>query len=87
MGDIDSNKAELDYKLSIGGENMKTRVILYAEEGMVLTNGEDYATEVYLGDADAPENYYEITVEEYKKLNPEVNEQVETGNQYDEERF
>jgi hypothetical protein len=39
---------------------------LVASEGMVLTNGEVYSKEVYLGVIDKPENWYEITEEEYK---------------------
>jgi hypothetical protein len=39
---------------------------LVANEGMVLTNGEVYSKEVYLGVIDKPENWYEITEEEYK---------------------
>jgi hypothetical protein len=39
---------------------------LVAKEGMVLTNGEVYSKEVYLGVIDKPENWYEITEEEYK---------------------
>lgn len=37
---------------------------LTAAEGMVLTNGEVYATEVWLGDWDSAENWHEITQEE-----------------------
>ena len=39
---------------------------LVAKEGMILTNGEVYSKEVYLGVIDKPENWYEITEEEYK---------------------
>ena len=41
---------------------------LVANEGMVLTNGEIYSKEVYLGVIDKPENWYEITEEEYKTI-------------------
>lgn len=37
---------------------------LTAAEGMVLTNGETYAAEVWLGDWDSPDNWQEITQEE-----------------------
>lgn len=47
---------------------MKTRLILYAEEGMVLTNGEAYGKEVYLGKNDVPENWHEITDAEYEEI-------------------
>ena len=42
-----------------------------ASEGMVLTNGETYSSvggEVYLGKNDVPENWHEITEEEYNKI-------------------
>lgn len=38
-----------------------------ASEGMMLTNGSLYATEIDLGDWDSADNYYEISVEEYEK--------------------
>lgn len=37
---------------------------LIAAEGMVLTNGEVYVTELWLGDGDSPDNWHEITREE-----------------------
>ena len=45
---------------------MEQRIILYADKGKVLTNGEIYATQIYLGANDSPYNYYEITEEEYQ---------------------
>ena len=39
---------------------------LIATEGMVLTNGEHYATEMWLGDWDDPDNWREIPREEYE---------------------
>lgn len=39
-----------------------------ASKGMVLTNGETYSTEVYLGVNDSPDNWHEITEEEYNAI-------------------
>jgi hypothetical protein len=39
-----------------------------ASKGMVLTNGETYSKEIYLGVNDSPENWHEITEEEYSKI-------------------
>ena len=41
---------------------------LTADEGMVLTNGEAYGTEIYLGVGDSSDNWHEITAEEYAVL-------------------
>ena len=41
---------------------------LTAAEGMTLTNGEVYGKNVYLGVNDKPENWYEITDEEYNRI-------------------
>ena len=38
---------------------------------MVLTNGETYGTEVYLGTGDSVDNWHEITEEEYEKKTAE----------------
>ena len=42
--------------------------IITASEGMVLTNGENYATVVRLGDWDSVENWHEITYAEYENI-------------------
>lgn len=39
-----------------------------ASEGMVLTNGEAYGKEVYLGKNDRQENWHEITDAEHKEI-------------------
>ena len=41
---------------------------LIASEGTVLTNGEVYGKEIYLGCNDRPENWSEIADEEYKQI-------------------
>lgn len=33
---------------------------IIADEGMILTDGETYSTEVWLGKLDSPENWHEI---------------------------
>lgn len=56
---------------------MKQRITLYAEDGMILTDGEHYGTVIHLAlDSDA-ENWHEITREEYEKT---LREQEETQN-------
>ena len=47
---------------------MKTRIIIYADEGKVLTNGETYGKQIYLADGVDPATFYEITDEEYAKI-------------------
>lgn len=41
---------------------------LTADSGNVLTNGVTYGKEIYLGKGDTPENWHEITEEEYNKI-------------------
>ena len=41
---------------------------LTATEGMFLTNGETYSKEVFLGCNDSPDNWHEITEEEYNEI-------------------
>lgn len=41
---------------------------LTATEGYVLTNGEAYGKEIYLACNDKPENWHEITDEEYAEV-------------------
>lgn len=37
---------------------------LIADEGFILTDGETYSTEVWLGKLDSPSNWYEVPLEE-----------------------
>jgi hypothetical protein len=48
---------------------------LTATEGMFLTNGETYSKEVYLGINDNPDNWHEITAEEYNEIQTAIEEQ------------
>ena len=47
------------------------RIKLIASEGMILTNGETYGTEVYLGSGDSPDNWRETTEAEYNEIQKE----------------
>lgn len=49
---------------------------LEAASGMVLTNGEAYGKEIYLGKNDSPDNWYEITEEEYNQILKEEEERI-----------
>ena len=55
---------------------MKTEnyIMLKADEGKVLTNGEVYGKIIVLGNGDVAENYREITDEEYWELMAEGEE-------------
>ncbi len=51
---------------------MKTRLIIYADDGMVLTNGEIFGKEIYLAEGMSAEDFYEITDAEYEEILSEV---------------
>ncbi len=46
---------------------MAERVILTADDGMMLTNGTDYGRVVWLAEGVDPALYYAIPLEEYEK--------------------
>ena len=50
---------------------------LTAADGMTLTNGEAYGKEIYLGKNDSPDNWHEITDEEYEKIMAEREADIE----------
>lgn len=57
-----------------------TPVVLIADENMVITDGSAYGTLWYLAENRSPEEFYEITREEYeelmnKELDPELPEE------------
>ena len=47
---------------------MKERMILIADEGKLLTDGENYGKAVFLADGVSADKYAEITDAEYQKL-------------------
>ena len=51
-----------------------TKVVITADDGKILTNGETYAKKLVLGDWDKSENYHEITEEEYNEIMVEQEE-------------
>ena len=53
---------------------MKTRVILYADEGKILTDGEIYGKQIFLAENKSAEDFYEISEEVYNAL---MNEQAQ----------
>ena len=44
---------------------MRTRKVLYADKGKVLTNGEIYGTRIYLAEGQSADDFHEISTEEY----------------------
>lgn len=55
---------------------MKQRIILYAAEGMVLTDGEHYGKIIFVAEDVSPDMYYEITDNEYENI---LKQQEENG--------
>ena len=47
---------------------MKIMMTIYADSGMVLTDGEIYGTTISLEEGRTAEEFYEITEEEYEKI-------------------
>lgn len=47
-----------------------------ASEGMVLTNGETYSKEIYLGCNDIIDNWHEITDAQYSELAKRQEEEI-----------
>ena len=47
---------------------MKTRKILYADEGKILTNGEIYGKQIFLAEGVSEDDFHEITEVEYEQM-------------------
>lgn len=47
---------------------VSTRIVLQADEGMILTDGESYGRTVMLAEGRSAEEFREITEEEYNEL-------------------
>ncbi len=47
---------------------MKERTVLYADEGMILTDGEIYGREIFLAEGMTAENFREIPEAEYEEI-------------------
>lgn len=47
---------------------MKTRTILYADEGMILTDGKIYGKTIFLSEYASEQDYKEITQSEYDAI-------------------
>lgn len=47
---------------------MIKQTILYADEGMILTNGEVYGKQIFLAVGASEDDFYEITEDEYKRI-------------------
>ena len=53
---------------------MRKMITLYADKGMILTDGENYGTTVSLAEGENGEKYKEITREEYDAILAEEKE-------------
>lgn len=51
---------------------MTTRKIIYADQGKILTDGESYGKIIYLADKENADNWHEIDLSEYEKLEQEA---------------
>ena len=70
----------MDYKLSIRRyKPLKTTEIktikIEAEEGKMLTDGNTYGSIIYLASNRSPDEFIEITIEEYEKIRDEESEE------------
>jgi hypothetical protein len=59
----------LEYHTKLKGDKkMKTRKILYADEGKILTDGTHYGKVIYLADGADEYAYHEIAEAEYEAI-------------------
>lgn len=50
------------------------RTSIKANEGMILTNGEIFGSEIFLADGLKADDFHEITIEEYERILAEQSE-------------
>lgn len=50
-----------------------SRIKKVASDGMILTNGETYGRDVFIGTGDSVDNWHEITESEYEKIMEALN--------------
>lgn len=55
---------------------MKKRTVIYADEGMILTDGSTYGTQIFLAEGEGSEKYTEITKEEYDAILAEEEKEI-----------
>ena len=48
------------------------RKIIKATQGHILTNGEVFGTTIYLAEGETGEDFYEITLDEYQRIQEEM---------------
>lgn len=53
---------------------MKTRIVIYAEEGKVLTDGKIFGKSIFLADGANINDFYEISEQEYNSMIAESEE-------------
>ena len=56
---------------------MKTRTVIYAEDGKILTNGEIYGKQIFLAEGVSENDFHEITDEEYQNIMNEKQKRTE----------
>lgn len=47
---------------------MKTRTVLYADAGKILTDGNTFGKIIYLAEDGSADNFYEISENDYEKI-------------------
>lgn len=57
---------------------MKQRITLYAEDGMILTDGENYGTIIHLAVGADASKWHEITEAEYKRIVAETEKEPQS---------
>jgi hypothetical protein len=55
---------------------MKQRIVIYAEEGKVLTNGTIYGKQIFLAETEKADSFHEITDAEYQAVLEEQTKEV-----------